>query len=664
MTKALNAPDHHAVNALIATLFIGAIPHFIYQPFWVGLMFVMMIGWRLLHSYRGWPLPTANRWLKLMYNSTAILTVILLIGQFGLTIGRDAGVALLTIMLAFKIVEIRSLRDYYLSCYLGYFLIITNFFYSQSMLMLALMLIVIIMLTSCLIGANSSSAVMGLKKRLRLAGKMVLQAIPVMLILFVLFPRISGPIWGVPDDANSTSSTGISETLKMGEFSQLSLSDEIAFRVEFNDDTIPPSSALYWRGPVLWTTDGETWSALDRHQIKSQTPDITAQGQAVEYSITLEPHYKRWLFALDFPVKRPESINSFLTTDGRLLSAKPVKQRRQYQLQSNPSYLFNADNDPNLKSALQLPEGKHPRTLALAQQWQQQSQTDQQYIDRVLSHFNQQDFTYTLSPPALNGDTVDQFLFDSRQGFCEHYAASFTILMRAAGIPARIVTGYLGGDQNPVDDILIVRQRDAHAWSEVWLKGQGWVRIDPTSAVSSERIERGMADILPAERKSPVFIARSDALVKLWQQAKNNWDALNSAWDMWIVAFGPERQKQLLSLLGMQNPNWQKMAVSLAILLAIVGLIMLILSYYRREHAEPAVRLYQLYCRKLAQQGMDKKAHEGPYDFAERVTQQLPQYQQQIQSITALYSQLRYRQHDAAMLADLKQQVMRFRPKH
>lgn len=660
MAKLLHSPDHHAINGLIITLFIGAIPHFIYQPFWVGLMFVLMIGWRLLHSYQGWPLPTANRWLKLMYHATAILTVILLIAQFGLTIGLDAGAALLTIMLGFKVVEIRSLRDYYLSCYLGYFLVITNFFYSQSMLMLALMLLVIVLLTSCLISVNNAS--MPTRGRLWLAGKMVLQAMPVMLILFVLFPRIAGPIWGVPDDANNTASTGISDTLRMGEFSQLSLSDEIAFRVEFNTKQMPPSSQLYWRGPVLWTSDGQTWSALERQQIQRKTPQITTSGEAVDYTITLEPHDQRWLFALDLPTAQPRSMATYLTTDGRLMSAKPIKQRKQYQLESHTDYQFNADGDPNLKAALQLAEGKHPRTRALAEKWQQQSDSKQQYIDRVLSHFNQQDFTYTLSPPPLEGDSVDAFLFDSRQGFCEHYAASFTVLMRAAGIPARIVTGYLGGDLNPVDNILVVRQRDAHAWSEVWLEDRGWVRVDPTSAVSSQRIESGISNLLPAERRSPVFIARSDALVQLWRQMKYNWDALNSAWDMWVVAFGPERQKQLLSLLGMQNPDWQKMAISLAVLLTLVGIIMLLASFYRRQHPDPAVRLYQRFCRKLGQLGIHKADYEGPHDFALRAQQQLPQHQQQIQTITSLYSQLRYRAYDEAALAELKQSVAVFRP--
>lgn len=675
------SPDHHAINNLIVALFLGALPHFIYQPFWVGLVFVLMISWRLLHSYRGWPLPVASRWLRVLHNGTAALMIVLIFSQFGLTIGRDAGAALLTIMLAFKVVEIRSLRDYYLSCYLGYFLAITNFFYSQSIIMVALMILVVVLLTASLISVNSDTSALSFKRRLTLSTKMVMQAIPVMLILFVLFPRISGPIWKLPQDAGSTTSntmteritlgelpqrsgtTGMNDEIQMGKISQLIQSDEIAFRVSFDNDELPPASERYWRGPVLWLTDGTVWSPLNSNRLNETPPQIAVRGNAYQYTITLEPHNNHWLFALDLPVGRPASLPAYLSADARLESSETIKNRVQYSLTSHTDYQLNANGDHNLRTALQLPDGKHPRTRKMAREWRQQSQSPEDYIDQVLAFFNKENFVYSLSPPILRGDTVDQFLFESREGFCEHYAASFTILMRAANIPARIVTGYQGGELNPVDNVLTVRQRDAHAWTEVWLPKRGWVRIDPTAAVASQRVEQGMSDILPAERNSPGLIAQNDTLVQVWRDLRNNWNALNTAWDIWVVGYSPQLQKELLSRLGMHKPDWKKMAVILTLLLALSGLLMLLFSFHRRAHPDPAVRLYTLFCQKLARLGLDKQASEGPLDFASRAQNKLPQYQAEIASITRLYTQLRYHHASEALLSELERQIRQFQPR-
>ena len=281
------------------------------------------------------------------------------------------------------------------------------------------------------------------------------------------------------------------------------------------------------------------------------------KGATYRYTATLEPHNDHWLFALDFPIGLPSALKSYFTQDGQLRSIDPIRQRQQYQLSSHAQYQFNTDSEVFLADALQLPKEYHPRTKQLAQQWLQQTQQPRQLIQLALQHFNQQDFYYTLTPPSLGGDSIDGFLFESRRGFCEHYAASFTVLMRAAGIPTRIVTGYLGGEINPVDGFLVVRQRDAHAWTEVWLQGEGWVRIDPTSAVSRQRIEQGMTTIMPIGMRSPIFIANSHQLIDIWQTLRNNYDALDNAWNQWILAYGPQLQKEFLAKLGMPSPNWQ-----------------------------------------------------------------------------------------------------------
>jgi hypothetical protein len=279
-------------------------------------------------------------------------------------------------------------------------------------------------------------------------------------------------------------------------------------------------------------------------------------------------------------------------------------------------------------------------------------------VQLALTYFNQQDFYYTLSPPQLAGDTIDNFLFESRRGFCEHYAASFTILMRAAGVPTRIVTGYQGGEINPVDDFLVIRQRDAHAWTEVWVKGQGWIRIDPTAAVAKHRIDQGMNTIMPLNMRSPLLLSNSRQLAELWQTLRNNWDALDNSWNQWILAYGPELQKEFLSKLGMPSPNWQQMVIWLSVSLSIVLLLISILIFYQRKRLAPVVFLYQKFCSKVA---VNRKASEGPIDFADRVKQLYPNNSAEIDRINQLYINLHYG-NKSASIDDLKQAIKAFKP--
>lgn len=676
--KPVIPPSKTTIHWLMVTLSIIAIPHFFYQPLWVAAIFTLMMGWRAMNSWRRWPLPADKRALKVLHSIFAVLTIVLVFYSYGITIGRDAGVALLTTMAAFKVVEVRSLRDVYLSCFMGFFLVITHFFFNQSIPIVVLMLVNVILLICCLITANESDS--SIKHRLKQSSIIVLQAVPLMLLLFVLFPRISGPIWGLPNDAmdipdslpdsmtlgevapQNNAITGMSDNITIGNISQLIQSDAIAFRVKFENNQFPQRQDLYWRGPVLWHTDGKRWLPLTENQKRHETTSkIHVNGNALSYNITLEPHDRRWLFALDFPTKYPQTMQTRLSADGGLNSVEAIKQRVQYQLSSHTDYLFNPDSDPNLRYGLNLPDDHHPRSQQLARQLLESSTSKTAYIDAVLDYFHQQNFSYSLSPPALRGDTIDQFLFESRQGFCEHYAASFTVLMRAAGIPARIVTGYQGGEINPVDQILTVRQRDAHAWTEVWLPEQGWIRIDPTAAVASNRVDFGIRDLLPAERRSPAAIANHDRLVEIWQSAKNNWDALNSAWDMWVVSYGPERQLDLLKKLGMHQPDWQKMIAWLAIGIALIFVWIAWTTLRQKSVSKNKVqRVYQTFCGKLARFDIIKRPHEGPEDFAIRAQHALPEYQQQIASINHLYLHVRYRGDTIA--EDFFQAVKQFDP--
>lgn len=650
-----NAPSTHALIWLILGISLGALPHFSYQPLWVALIFSVMIGWRCMHIWRGWPLPSKqHRLLKWLHLSIAAISVILLINSYGTLIGRDAGVALLTVMLGLKVVEIRNHRDYYLSCFLGYFLVVTNFFYSQSMPTAILMFIVVAIMTTCLISLNDPKRLLNDKARFKLASQMLLQAIPVMLLLFVFFPRIAGPLWGLPQDAYGAK-TGLSNSMSLDNISQLIQSDEIAFRVKF-EGPLPKKSDQYWRGPVLWHTDGTTWTGLEHAKLAADVPKINSTGTEYRYTTTLEPHNDHWLFALDFPQQHPEFLNSHFTQDGQLRSNQPVKLRQQYRLSSQTQFTFNASADIYLAEALQLPE-QHPRTKQLAQQWLAETQNPRELIQRALNHFNQQAFFYTLTPPVLAGDGIDNFLFESRRGFCQHYAASFTILMRAAGIPTRVVTGYQGGEINPIDDFLVVRQRDAHAWTEVWLENEGWIRIDPTAAVASERIEEGMSTIMPLSMRSPLFIANSEKLVNMWQNLRNNWEALDNRWNQWIISYGPKLQKEFLSKLGI-SPNWQSMVIWMISSISIILLIISAFLFYQRQRQDPLTRLYHVFCKRS---GIERHPSEGPLDFAVRMKQRHPHHASEIDLITARYINLQYG-NQSTEFTDLQRAIKQFRP--
>jgi transglutaminase-like putative cysteine protease len=659
MNNHTSAPSNTALIWLISGISLCALPHFFFQPLWVMALFVGMIFWRVKAISSGWSLPHKKiSPQKLLHIAIAVLAFALLFYSYGNLIGRDAGVGLLTVMLGLKLVEVRTHRDFYVTCFLGYFLVVTNFFYSQNIPTAFLMCLVVIVMTASMISLNDPSKTLSHRKLFTLSSHLLLQALPMMLLLFVLFPRISGPLWGLPEDAHS-STTGISDSMTLGNISQLIESDEIAFRVKFDGDR-PPASARYWRGPVLWQTDGTTWRELSYSTAKTTPPDVVMHDQPYQYTTTLEPHNQRWLFALDFPNQIPANVPSHFTYDGELRSLKPINQRVQLALTSSIEYQLNPTQDRYLEHALQLPNNKHPRTRELALTWKSTYLDPEALIQHALSYFNENAFFYTLSPAQLGGDTIDNFMFETREGFCEHYAASFTILMRAAGIPARVVTGYLGGEINPVDDYLIVRQRDAHAWVEVWLEGEGWKRIDPTSAVSEERIQQGINTLLPAGFNAPALLPNSDRLLSIWQTLKNNWDALDNSWNQWVLAYGPELQKQVLEKLGMSSPNWQTMALWLGYGLALFSISLAVFLFKTTSRKSPLIRVYEQFCQKAEKAGYARLPHQGPLAFATQLKRQYPDMSQDIDHITALYIDLRYGQQSVD-LAELKVKVRKFK---
>ena len=615
---------------------------------WVSVLIALACVWRYLIEVRGWQMPRTSLLLLI----TVLAAAGILVTYRGL-FGRDASVALLAVMLALKIMETNAQRDYILLIFAGYFLTITAFLFNQSMLVGAFMLLPLAALTATLIGISHPNGDLNWRFQARSAGSLLAQAAPVMLIMFLLFPRVPGPLWGVPRDAYSGMS-GLSDSMEPGAISQLSLSGAVAFRVEFKD-TIPPNSQLYWRGPVLWNFDGRTWRMADPDR---PAETLQATGEPTSYTVTLEPHNRNWLLMLDMPaVLPPDTLQS---PDGQVLSRQPVRIRMRYEGGSVFSYALDSElSDRSRRMGLQLPPMGNPRSRELAQQWVAEGRNPQQIVEAALTMYREQPFVYTLTPPLLGVNAMDEFLFNTQRGFCEHYAGSFAYLMRAAGVPARVVTGYQGGEVNPVGNYLLVRQSDAHAWVEVWLEGRGWVRVDPTAAVSPQRIESGMSSV-PAAEALPILARRDFSLLR---ELYMNWDALNNGWNQWVLGYNEQRQRELLARLTGNRLSWQDLAVAL---ITMVSAVVLVIAFFllRRGHAQadPLQKLYGEFLRKLERAGLTRLRHEGPRDFGRRAAHRLPAQAHAIEEITDTYIHLRYRRNlQPQALETFKQRIKAFK---
>lgn len=644
---------------LSAGIILAGLPHWERLPIWIpalhlGLIFARIyFPWKHTHSWNR--NQTAINIFRLLVMFGGVIGVYSTYGTFA---GRDVGITLLVMLSALKLFESHSERDYYICAYLGYFLVITNFFYEQTIPTAVYMFFVVIVMTTSLIGFNDHKRQMPVTRKVRLAFNMLVQAIPLLLILFVLFPRVDGPLWGLPEDAFS-SITGIDDQMTPGSISKLSQSGEIAFRVKFEDET-PDPSRLYWRGPVLWQTDGRKWTRGAGSRVDEQVK-VQYQGESTAYNLMLEPTNKKWIFAMEMAADTP--VNTYFTNDMQLKARDTIQSRKAYDLESYSDYRMEEVSQNNLLRALALPELYHVQSRELGMEFRDRHQQPEQIIEAVLAWFTEQDFVYTLQPPLSSGDSIDDFLFNSQQGFCEHYAAAFTVLMRSAGIPARVVAGYQGGEINPVGNYLVVRQYHAHAWTEVWLQDKGWIRIDPTRAVSPNRINQGIEQVLPDEIASVVPIGNNNSmLTRLWQQARNAVDNLNYQWAQWVLGYGPEKQQQLMQLLGFGLVDWKQLAVMLVTILGIAIVCLTLYVLTRKTSAgDPARASYDRFCRKLARIGLARKSSEGPETYAWRVKQARQDLATEVERITRLYIDVRYRSHNNK-LQELKQASNNFKP--
>ncbi len=648
---------------LVASLLLVLVPHLARLPPWLAAASLTVVLWRLARDRRNWPLPgVALRFLLTLVGVGAVFFV------FRAIIGREPGTALLTVLMALKLLELRTLRDAMLVVFLGYFLVVVSFFFDETIFTGLYMVAAVLALSGSLIALNHPAATFARSTHyLKRALTLFMQALPLMVVLFILFPRINSPLWHLPEEA-PRARTGLSDEMSPGEMSELADSDELVFRVEF-PAALPRADQLYWRGPVLWNTDGRRWSRLtpsQQAQLSTEALAYTRLGSTIDYTVLLEPQTGQWLFALDLPAGLPEiSGGAYILPDFQLFSHTLFTEQLRYTLRSVPAYRTGQLDEPQRRYALQLPDAVNPLSRALAEEWRAETADDSVMVTRALDYFRHEPFYYTRRPALLGFDAVDEFLFSTRQGFCEHYAAAFVTLMRAAQIPARVVTGYQGGDFNTLGNFLEVRQNRAHAWAEVWLAGQGWVRVDPTSVIPPERISesldttrfRSTAPVAPHYFDSPLL---RSALLKMRQ----GWGTINYAWSTWVIGFDAARQRALLQRWGLDKPDLRQLLLIMVTALGLVLTAITLLVLYQRPRRGDAVsQTYQQFRRRLSRAGVELLAYEGPQQLRTRAIAQLPHQARAIDDIINLYVALRYgRASAASQLIDFKRLIRRFRP--
>jgi len=610
--------DKADILLLLASCTLVLLPHISHLPLWVSPACAALLAWRGWITFRGNRMPP--RWLLLPIAMMAMGGVYLTYRTF---FGREAGVTMLTLLLALKLLEMHAKRDLFVALFLSFFLILSGFFYSQSIGTAVLTIVAVVAILTTQLSFQYTGAVPPLKQRLRFGATILMLAAPVTLVLFLLFPRIQGPLWGLPSDA-ATGRSGLSDTMEPGKIQSLALLDEVAFRVKFIDPA-PGQPQLYWRGPVLGAFDGKKWSPVRQSRQVSVPTTVNVRGAPRRYQVTLEPHGKPWVFTLDLPKALPnlDQNPTRMTRDMQVLANAPINDRVRYEAASHVDYDLNPNESPLiLGQSLALPEGYNPRALAFASELRSKSANNGDVITAVLQHFRRENFRYTLQPPPLGPNSVDDFLFQTRAGFCEHYSEAFVVLMRAAGIPARVVTGYQGGEMNPADGYLVVRQYDAHAWAEVWLENRGWVRVDPTAAVAPNRVEMNMASVMPRRYLGGLITmdGAGNPLLAQLQKLRQNWDAITNAWNQWVLNYTPQQQRNFLQSLGFEDVDWQTMTALMFVFGAVaVAVVVLPLLLHERKR-DPIDAVYDAFCKRFAKRGLPRAIHEGPRSYRTRLT--------------------------------------------
>ena len=606
---------------LLAVIVWVLLPQVSHIPLWCSGLAAGLIMWRGWLAVTQRPLP--SRWWLL---ALLMLSVAATLITHKTMLGRDAGVTLIVLLLALKTLELRAKRDAFVVFFLSFFTLLTNFFFSQSLLTAAAMLLALLGLLTALVNAHMPVGRPPLLQAAKTAGWMALLGAPIMLVLFVLFPRLS-PLWGIPGDAMSGRS-GLSSTMQVGTIASLALDDSVAMRIQF-EGRAPRQSDLYFRGPVLSTFDGQNWrplrSGLPPHMRASANLEV--QGPPVNYEVTLEPSQRPWLLLLDATPSQPalSGFSASMTSELQWLVDSPITDLVRYTAQSYPDFRHGPPRAvAGLQDYLNLPAGFNPRTLQLAAEMRRDTRSTKTdaapLVTAVLERLRSGGYTYTLEPGVYGEHSADEFWFDRKEGFCEHFASSFVILMRALDVPARIVTGYQGGERNAVDGFWTLRQSDAHAWAEVWLAGRGWVRVDPTAAVAPGRV--GTLQRLQAPRGVIAEALLGNINPAFALNLRAVWEAVNNRWNQTVLNYTQSKQLNLLRNLGFKSPSWEDLLYLLIGIVVLTSLSGAAWTLWERHRQDPWLRLLASATARLQKSGIQIARNSPPRRMAEQLSTQ------------------------------------------
>lgn len=664
---------------------LAIFPLFFNMPLWLPFVWAFSVVWRFQVFKGRFPFPSGK-----IKSTLALLSVVALVWSYAGDLSVEAMVAFLVVSFCLKLIELKSKTDVLLVLNIGFVVVASQFLFYQT---ITKALYALVSLTFLLAAWNGMYRVRALPIAVQLRKNLIFlaQCIPLMLVLFLVLPRF-GQIWSVPL-AKSVATTGFSDSMSPGDFSSLSRSNDPAFRVTLesiqgsstskqNQQNISEtllSSERYWRGLVLDEFDGRRWrfsgniygsgfsnsvtASIDSNQSRRywEGDQENQTSKELEYTVLLEPHQRRWLFSLASPKRVTSSSLKLRLLDQNILQTlAPVAKRESYQVTSVLGAVRGAGklSEKQYATNTQLPENKNPKTIALAEGLRAESETDEQIVEKILSLY-QQSFFYTLQPPTLGSDSVDEFLFDSQRGFCEHFASSFVVLMRAAGIPARVVVGYLGGEVNPLENYILVRQSEAHAWAEIWLEESGWQRVDPTSAVSPLRIEMGLQEALGDSDQQ--LLSSSLFNAEIFNALRLRLDALNFEWQRWVLAYDTRRQAEVLErLLGGLDP-WR---IALFFVGGCGALMLIYLSWLlissRVTYVSEEQKIYSRYLLTLSKRGQVPLKGETPFSFAARLAEEIPEERVMHKKVAQIYCAIAY-ENKKQQLPALKLAVANFR---
>lgn len=624
-----------ALTWLLVAQVLVILPHLFHLPLWIIGLWLVCAGWRIQVFRMRARYPSGLAKVLMMLGAGAGVLL-----SRGSLIGLDAGVVLLVAAFILKLVEMRTRRDALVLIFLGFFTVVTAYLFDDGMLAALYSLLPVIALLAALIGLQQSAFAARPLATLRLAATLLAQALPLMLLLFLFFPRM-GPLWSLPLPSDK-GVTGLSDSMAPADIAELSQSAELAFRASF-EGAPPPRRELYWRALTLERFDGRRWSQSEASQFNSPAQWVK-RGEPLSYSVVMQPSARPWLFTLDVGETRLEDTRQMI--DYHLQRRLPVDRSLLYRVTSWPEAVRDPELDERVRRrTLQLPEQGDPRSRAWAAELKARHPATEDLVQALLQHFNREPFVYTLKPPPGGANSVDEFLFDSRRGFCAHYAGAMTFVLRSAGVPARIVAGYQGGEINPTGNYVAVRQFDAHAWVEYWTPEKGWSSVDPTFQVAPNRIEQGLEEAVAGEQsflENSPFSPLRYRQVSWVNQLRLTWDQLNYGWQRWVLGYQGEVQMQVLQRwFGALDGR------TFALLLVggggvLVGLVALFMFKPWRRERDPQLRLFQGFERALGRQGVCRGKGEGPRDYAARAARALPAQAGLIEEFARRYEALRY----------------------